>query len=459
VYHLAMILKSIFTAILLAAIGFTAWYTVTAAPAGAGLLAKQVCSLVYVSGFSPGKAETKYTQPLLGPATLVLRPRVDPVRRQVSVSALGVSMHTAVYQPGVGCIVLHERTADDIETLLPAPATRRPPEWKVNAVHRRLHFDTTALKSALETALAAPGSEAVLVAHDGHIVAEAYAEGTDGDTPLPGWSMSKTVTTVLAGMLVRRGLLATDEVALFKAWENDARIHITVDHLLRMTSGINILENKTGADANSHMLFKTGDAAAYAINRGLREQPGTTFAYTSGSTLLAARIISDRLGGGPAALDFIRRELFRPLDMRRSIFEVDETGQFIGSSFIMSSAHDWARFGVMLQDKGIYDGTRIVDAGWLRYMTTPVEQATERPYGAGVWLVDPEHPDHPWMHALPRDTFYASGLQTNQLWVIPSRKLVIVRLGATSDFFKSGVPDLLNAVLAAQIDPETQSST
>ena len=169
--------------------------------------------------------------------------------------------------------------------------------------------------------------------------------------------------------------------------------------------------------------------------------------------------IADRLGGPTQAFDFIRRELFTPLDMHHTSFEPDEAGQFVGSSFIMSSAHDWARFGQLLLNRGRLNNRVYFNAAWIDYLTTPTPQADERPYGAGVWLIDPANADQAWMQTLPADTYYASGLQTNQLWIIPSRDLVIVRLGATGDFFSSGVIELLNGVLAAQIDPHTQSST
>lgn len=456
---LAMNWKSILTVVVLALVGATTWYGVTAGPAGAGLMAKQVCSLTHVSGFTPQRAMEVYVRPLLGPAMAFMSLRADPVRRQVSVSTLGFHTSTAVYQPGYGCVLLHRKTVADIDLMLPLRARKAAKPWEPDRDHRRRHFDVTALRSAAGTALAVPGTQAVLVVHQGRIMIERYGEGVDGNTPLPGWSMAKTVTAVIAGMLARREFLATDEVALFRPWEDDDRVHISLDQLLRMTSGINILENKTGADANSHMLFKVGDSTGYAIERGLRHDPGEVFAYTSGSTMLVSRIISDRLGGRPETLGFIRRELLEPLDMQRTLLEPDETGQFIGSSFVMASAHDWGRFGLMLLYDGEFNGKRFIDPAWIDYMTTPTPQAENRPYGAGVWLIDPASTTQPWMHKLPAGTWYASGLQTNQLWIIPSRELVVVRLGATSDFFKSGVIELITAVLAAQVDPETQSST
>ncbi|MBM4204779.1 MAG: serine hydrolase [Gammaproteobacteria bacterium] len=455
----AMNLKSLLAGLFLSFVAISAWYGVIAGPAGAGLMAKQVCSLIHVSGFTAERAMDTYIRPLLGPAVHVMSLRTDPVRRQVVVTALGFRQSTAVHHPGYGCIQLHDRSVADIEQLLPPRPPMAAEPWEPDPQHRRQYFDVTALHGAADAVFSAPGTLALLMVHQGHVVIERYAEGINGTTPLPGWSMAKTVTALAAGMLARRQFLGADEVALFKPWEEDERIHISLDQLLRMTSGINILENTTGADANSTMLFKTGDSSTYAINRGLDDTPGEVFAYTSGSTMLAARLISDRLGGHPETLGFLRRELFESLGMNSTYMEPDETGQFIGSSFIMSSAHDWARLGLMLLNDGEDSGTRYVDESWIEYMTTPTPQATHRPYGAGVWLIDPDHPIQHWMHKLPRGTYYASGLQTNQLWVMPEQELIVVRLGATNDFFKSGVAEFLVAVLAAQMDPEIQSST
>ena len=434
-------------------------YLIIAGPVGTALTAKQMCSLTFVSGLAPERAFSTYVRPLIGPGAWLVSYDIDRVRQHAAADLFGFAEATAIHHPGYGCVLLQQKSPEDVAAILPKYEAKLPPVWGVNQKQRGTHFDNTALTAALDSALAAPGTLAVLVVHGGELVAERYADGVDGDTPLPGWSMSKTMTTVLAGMLAQRKFLTTDEVGLFSDWKEDDRVHVSLDQLLRMTSGIDILENKTGADTNSMMLFQQGNTSAYAIGRGLRETPGEVFAYTSGSTLLVSRLLTDRLGGPGPMLHFIRDELLAPLDMHHTWFEPDESGQFVGSSFIMSSAHDWARFGQLLQNRGRVNGRLYFNASWIDYMTTPTPQATTRPYGAGVWLIDPEHPEQHWMQKLPPDSYYASGLQTNQLWVIPSRNLVIVRLGATSNFFKSGVIELLQAVLAAQIDPQTQSST
>ncbi len=451
--------KNLLWLVVFALVAPAAVYVVFAGPVGTALTAKQMCSLTFVSGLAPERAFSAYIRPLLGPGAWLMHYEIDRVRQHVDADAFGLAKATAIHHPGHGCVLLHKRSPDDIASLLPPYEAKLPPIWGLNQRHRGIHFANTALSAAVEEALSAPGTLAVLVSHAGELVAERYAQGIDGDTPLPGWSMGKTMTTVLAGMLAERKFLSTNEVSLFNDWEEDNRAHITFDQLLRMTSGIDIVENKTGVDANSFMLFANGNTTAYAIGRGLRANPGEVFDYTSGSTMLAARVISDRLGGPVPTTNFITDELLTPLNMHRTWFETDETGQFVGSSFIMSSAHDWARFGQLLRNRGRVNGRLFFNASWIDYMTTPTPQAAERPYGAGVWLVDPERLDQPWMQKLPPDTYYASGLQTNQLWIIPSRDLVIVRLGATGNFFKSGVIELLSAVLAAQIDPDTQSST
>lgn len=436
-----------------------AWYVREATPAGTGLAAKQLCSLTFVSRLQAERAIRLYVRPLIGPLAPFLRTDIDPVTRRVRTDVFGMAPAIAVNHPGYGCIQLHEKTAGQLDQIFPVREYATPVTWGRNIAHRQASFDSTSLSMTMDNALAIPGTMAVVVTQAGELVAERYARGVDGDTPLPGWSMGKTVTAVLAGMLARRGLLRADEVALFESWENDDRVHISMDNLLRMTSGIDIIENKTGADANSAMLFKTGDAGGYAEARGLRRRPGERFDYTSGSTMLAARVITQRLGGPAPTLSFIRRELFQPLQMRSTRFEPDENGQFIGSSFIMASAHDWARFGQLLLRRGEVNGERYVDETWIDYMTTPTPQATRRPYGAGVWLVDPASDRNTWMHGLPADAYYASGLQTNQLWIIPSHELVIVRLGATSDFFESGVVELVKGMVAAHLNSATEVST
>ena len=424
-------------AVLLTGLG---WYAAVATPSGTGLAAKQLCSLVFVSNMPAERAMEIYVHPLVGPLPPFLNWQVDPALKQTRVSALGLAEARAVAHPGYGCIQLIDRNIDQVAELLPARPTR--PHEPVALIE-----GPPELADALGAALQVPHTLAVLVAKDGAVIAEAYAEGVGPNTPLPGWSMTKSLTVTLAGMLSQNQQLQTDETSLFPQWQNDPRSAISLDQLLRMTSGIDIPETKTGADANSTMIFQAGDSLAYAIERGLLETPGTVFDYTSGSTVLAAGVIQARLGGPAATYAFINDALFAPLSMHHTIIEPDEAGTFIGSSFVMATARDWVKLGQLYLQGGEWQGAQLFDPSWVSYVTQHTPQSEARPYGAGFWLARPADGDAPrgeW----PEDTFYASGLQNNRLFIVPSRGLLVVRLGATTRYSESGMTELMRAVLA-----------
>ncbi len=432
--------RTVLAAIFVAVLAGAGYFAAVAAPAGTGLAAKQLCSLVFVSGMPARQAVEQYINPLIGPLPPFLRWSVDPARKEVRASALGFAEARAAAHSGYGCVQLIHRTEAELAQSLHAlPFEQQPPPTRAEG--------SEALQQALAAALQAPYTQALLVAHNGDVVAEAYAPGVGPNTPLPGWSMAKSLTATIAGIMVHEGSLSTDEVALFPSWEEDDRTHIRFDDLLRMTSGIDIAETKTGADANSHMLFKAGNAAAYAASRGLTAPPGSEFAYTSGSTVLAAGVINERLGGPEATYRYMHERLFEPLDMRDTVLEPDESGTFIGSSFVMASARDWAKLGQLYLQRGSWMGEQIFSPEWVDYVTTHTPSSTGRAYGAGFWLARPaeaERAEASW----PADTYYASGLQYNRLLIVPSHGLVVVRLGATSDFSDSGIEALMQSVLA-----------
>jgi hypothetical protein len=214
------------------------------------------------------------------------------------------------------------------------------------------------------------------------------------------------------------------------AWRDadDPRRAITVDHLLRMTSGLALAETHSGFDPLSQMLFLERDMAGYAERAPLEARPGTRFAYTGGSTLILSRIIRDAVGGrAEDVLRFARRELFHPLDMRGVTFEVDAAGTPIGSTYVLAPARDWARFGLLFLNGGVARGRRILPEGWVSYSSS---RTLSTNHAAGFWL--PRNPG--W----PRDSFYASGMLGQNVVVVPSERLVIVRFGATVEGGQDG---------------------
>src|SRR5262249_15619609 len=221
-------------------------------------------------------------------------------------------------------------------------------------------------EAALDREFAEPESsphrwtKSVVILHDGHIVAERYAPGYGPETPQIGWSVTKSVTNALIGILVRQKKLAVDAPVPIAAWRDakDPRHAITVDNLLRMNSGIEFGQSlfadwRSAFDPSTQMQFDMADQAAFAETAELGAAPGTRWNYTNGNTMLLARMIRDAVGGDAASvLRFAHRELFDKLGMEHATLEFDSVGTPIGSSHMWASARDWARFGRLYLDDG-----------------------------------------------------------------------------------------------------------
>jgi CubicO group peptidase (beta-lactamase class C family) len=287
---------------------------------------------------------------------------------------------------------------------------------------------------------------AVAMLHRGELVAERYATDIQANTVLPGWSMAKSVTATLVGLLVERGRLDIHQPGIVPEWRsgNDGRESVTLDHLLRMTSGLDVVEDQSGADPNSRMLFVEHDAAAYAASRGTQHPPGTHWEYMSGSTVLACKAIFEAAGGTlESSQRFYREAFMEPLGASSFVLETDAAGTFIGSSYALATTHDWAKFGQLYLNDGTWEGERLLPKGWVDYVTRHTPESGANSYGAGFWTVE-----HSNLDDLPQDSFYANGFQGQYVIVIPSRSLVIVRLGASvgPDGIWQLVDDLVSAM-------------
>jgi CubicO group peptidase (beta-lactamase class C family) len=270
---------------------------------------------------------------------------------------------------------------------------------------------------------------AELVVQRGEVVHEVYGPDTGPDTTLISWSTAKSVTHALAGIAVREGLLALDAPAPVPEWADDDRRAITLRQLLNMQSGLRFVEDYID-DSTSHcldMLFGTGkdDVAGYAAALPLDHEPGSTFNYSSGTTNIVTRMIGQAVGGGEAGMrSFMQTELFAPLAMTSADPRFDAAGTFVGSSFLYCTARDFARFGQLYLNEGVWDGRRILPDGWVDFARAPVLVPPEEEFGYGAhwWLWD----DHGF-----EGTFAAHGYEGQYIVVCPPRELVVVRLGKT----------------------------
>jgi len=434
------ILKWLLIALLAVIIGGLSWlylYPPALIRVGTGYAAKIVCSNHFVAGRDAGQVLKVDVQapghPLLG----FVSATVDEEARIVSSSLLGVfGTSHALARDGFGCTSVPDGEIDAARRMALSVAESEPAPvqdmlWPEGA---RVEPSQDAAVSAIldNPDMTGPGMRAVVVVSNGRIVGERYGEGFSADTPLLGWSMTKTVTAAIIGTLVRDGRLALDQDDLFELWSTDDRSAITIANLLAMSSGLAFNEDYGDVTDVTRMLYLEPDMAGFAAAKELVAAPGRAFSYSSGTTLMLSRIWQDSFDDPAEALAWPRQALFSPLGMRSAVFEADARGTFAGSSYLYASGRDWARFGQFLLQDGVWQGTRILPEGFVAMMREPAP-ASGGVYGKGhLWLRGPGGDAGEKAGAgLPDDTFWLRGHDGQTVAVIPSRDLVVVRLGLT----------------------------
>jgi len=434
-----------------------------------GFVANVVCSETFVSGQDPDKifADTTAAMPGARLITWAMDSRVDRDARDVTVTLFGLGKSHAVYREGLGCRLDHGDPTTDVT--VPAEAKPQPallPEIAGPAVVQPV---MPQLAQALERAFAEPAAppfrhtRAIVVVKDGHVIAERYADGYGVDTPLLGFSATKSVTSALIGILVRQGKLAVDKPAPVAAWRSpdDPRHAITVDQLLRHTAGLALgssLEASLGAalEPVNRMKYMERDMAAFAESTPLATTPGTAWNYSDGNSIILSHLIRNATGGHPAdVMRFARSELFEPLGMHSVTLEFDGAGTPEGSSQMLASARDWARFGLLYLNDGVVGGRRILPEGWVNYSASSTPSGWVG-IGAGFWTNrgDSFGANYRAERGMPRDAFFAKGTIGQYVIIVPSERLVIVRLGRSPNWplEADGVFQLVSDVIAATGD-------
>jgi hypothetical protein len=408
------------------------------ARAGSAYAAKMLCSAVLMAGMDDGRLWREE----LSLARGHVKARILPDRGEVVTEALwGTVTARARRQANRGCS-LHQEGNPPVA--LPAqarPASSDPSDvstpWLLgpsspSAPPREI--DQRALQAALEESFQEPDAQkpqrtrAVVVVKNGWVVAERYAPGITAATPLIGWSVTKSVTHALIGIAVQESLLDLNATVPVPEWTSsgDPRRSITLDQLLRMSSGLAFSEvyDDFSSDVVT-MLLHTPDSGAYAANKPLEAKPGTVWHYSSGTTNLLSRGLRLALADDEAYWRFPYERLFQPLGMHSAVLETDPSGTFMGSSLAYATARDWARFGLLYLQDGRWGERRLLPEGWVEHATTPTPGSDQK-YGAH-WGLNRggRYPD------IPRDAFYARGFGGQLVLVVPSRDTVIVRLGQT----------------------------
>jgi CubicO group peptidase (beta-lactamase class C family) len=407
-----------------------------------GVVAHHMCVKTFVSGLDPPAMFAEMMdRPGIRRLRSLMRYQIDRSARTVDASVAGLFGSHAAFHDGLGCVLLHGVKApylprSDIEAL---KVPKSPPLLPEIAGAELVEPSDPALKTALDHAFEEPAAaplrrtKAVVVVHDGRVIAERYATGVGIDTQLLGFSMTKSVVNALLGILTQQGLATPSMPAPIPEWHgaDDPRREIEVEHLMRMTSGLALDETNSGFDPSSQM-YLYDDLSGFAVKAPLVAPPGTRWRYSSATTELLARIIRNAAGGPEQTLTLAWRELFNPLGMRNVTLEFDGTGTLNGSTNMLASARDWARFGLLYLNDGVVGGKRILHEDWVDFCAAGT-LGTD--YGAGFWTNRSQHDDAKGRARLgiPRDAFFASGIFGQRIVIMPTQHLVVVRLGDSFD--------------------------
>jgi CubicO group peptidase (beta-lactamase class C family) len=401
---------------------------------------------------------------------------IDRERRAVAVGgqAMGPTIRAA-FREGIGCVVMApDQTFDDIDSLpeldLAYPefdpaVTPWPNGDLVEKKPLPANIDAQTLQAASDWAFDRDTPEqdtlSLMIVYKGDIIHERYADGVDMYTRTRTWSTAKSIATTLIGMLVDQGKLELDAPLGFE-WQpkvenpqNDPRNGITLRHVLNMSSGLYPvdswgMEYATG----SGMAYWVGASSIHGMrDRGLIREPGTFWDYENYDTLLAVYAMKKALGSDEVYQEFPRRALLDKIGMRNTLVSADRFHDFILSSQVYTNARDLARFGLLYQQNGVWDGERLLSEEWIEFARTPAPATKDRGnfYGGQFWLVPDERND------VPKSAYSTAGNRGQYVIVVPTHELVIVRRGL--DYGKQGFDrwDLAREVLEA-FGPEPEIS-
>lgn len=408
-------------AVLVAAIIGGCIYLNTLMPIITGYAAKNLASAVFVSGRNQADVEAL---DLHFSFIKFDRNKVDYENKTVTSRFLWAKS-TAAYREGYGVTLLRGKGKDKasfLEAEYPLPK---------DAYEDYLQPGDSTLSARLEPIAKALVDErsynghpfAFVVLHGGKVVAERYDNGITPETQLLSWSMGKSFTNALVGIMAKDGLVDIHAPMDIPEWQGDGRRAITLSDLMQMQSGLQWNENYGNRSDVNLMLHRETDMGRFALSKPLDHEPGTFWYYSSGSTNIVMRYLRGKFASDEAFLSYMRESLFAPLAIANPHFEPDMSGTPVGSSYLYVTARDYARFGQLFLDDGCIGEQRILPEGWVDYTVTPAS-ASEGGYGAFFWL-NRNHvcPD------VPEDMFSCQGHDGQEIYIIPSKDLVVVILG------------------------------
>lgn len=414
-----------------------------------GFSAKSISSHYFLAGRSQEYTEVNDANI---PSMELATTNINKKNQTVTSSVFGLKKRTVVFTQGLGSVLIPSTETIDFKRIIP----------KRNIINTDLAFPygnesqkdtifTNIDYKKLNKAVAdvfdpklndIKKTRTVLVVYKNQIIAEKYIEGFDKNSLILGWSIAKSVTSAVAGILEKQGKVNLNQKNLFPEWKNDDRKNITLKNIINMNSGLEWEENYDKISDVTQMLFIDKDMSARQKNKKFVGKPNETWNYSSGTSNLLSNFIKNQFQTQQEYADFWYKELIDKIGMNSMVIEADYIGNYVGSSYAWATTRDWAKFGLLYLHNGNWNGEQIINKSWVEFTKTPTN-TSKGEYGGHFWLnAGGIYPD------VPKDLYSCNGYQGQRVFIIPSKDLVIVRTGLASDEFVSFNNFIYNIVSA-----------
>jgi len=451
------LVRRILLFLLIALIAVLTWFAWPRLPIITAFAAKGMCSSVFLANKTPERVSAEDLS--FFPISLA-RCKIDYEEKSVTAKVLGLAKRKAVFREGLGAVIVLDQPEEELKAesfAIPDPGYSQDtiPWPKGDVISQVLPegVNYEKLHSILKEAIDNPDTEAtkktlgIAVVYNNELVGENYLEGYDAWTRFHGWSMTKTVTGAMAGALVQEGRMDIRAQTGIPHWADDERRNITVEDILHMSSGLEWVENYFTISEATVMLMQSDDMFASVTSCELEHEPGAYWNYSSGDANLLSGLLRMAIGDEEEYLGYAYTRLFHRIGMLNTVVETDASGLFVASSYSYGSTRDWARFGMLFLNEGIFDGDTVLSPQWVEYMKTPAP-ASNGQYAGTFWLKEPSVENA--LVDVPEDVFFADGFLGQRVYVIPSRNLVVVRMGYSLSNFS--VNDFLRDIISTLPD-------
>ena len=430
------LLRRIIWLVVLIVVAGGTWFVWPRLPIITAFAAKGMCSSVFLANKQPARILSEDLS--FFPINLALT-RVDFEEKSATSTVFGLAKRKAVFREGNGAVIVLKTPKEELKKSgfkIPDPGYSQDilpwPKGNIVADSLPAGVNIDRLHELIDTCFDMPGSEpfkktlGIAVVYKNQLIAEKYLYGYDHNTMFHGWSMTKSITGAWAGILADRGQLTLDEPVGIKAWQNDERAKITVKNVVQMSTGLDWYENYFTISDATVMLMQSEDMLASVTDNKLECPPGEHWNYSSGDANLLSGIIRDRINNDKIYHTSLYNDLFHPIGMLNTRVETDASGLFVASSYSYGTTRDWARFGLLFLNEGVFGGDTILSKDWADFMKTPA-RASNGQYAGTFWLNEPEKQNA--LVDAPDDIFFADGFLGQRIYIVPSKNLVAVRMG------------------------------